>query len=120
MDKNSIETEPNVFFDSNSGLLKIEGRSLMRDTLEFYQPIIDELSKTTVPTFIIEIKLEHFNTGTTRCLYQLFKVLNEKSDMGATVLARWFSEAGDEDHRELGEDLSSKVGIAFQYVNIEK
>lgn len=111
------EVEPEVTFNAPSGLLKLEGRSLMRDVQDFYKPIIDQLDKTTVPTYIIDIKLEHFNTGTARCLHQIFQILNGKKQMGATVLVRWFSDEGDEDHRELGEDLESKAGLSFQYMN---
>lgn len=109
--------EPKVTFNAASGLLKLEGRSTMRDALEFYQPIIDQLTKTTVPTYIIEIKLEHFNTGTARCLYKILQAVDEKKNMGAMILIRWFSDEGDEDHKELGEDLEAKVGLPFQYVD---
>ncbi|MEO9871443.1 SiaC family regulatory phosphoprotein [Ekhidna sp.] len=106
---------PNVRFNQSTGLLKIEGRSLMRDVQDFYLPIIDQVKKTTIPTFIVELKLEHFDTGTMKCLYQLMIVLKEKQSMGAMLMIRWFSEDGDEDHKELGEDLESRSGIPFQY-----
>lgn len=108
---------PSIRFNPNTGLIRIEGRSLMRDVQDFYLPFIDQIKNTTVPTFILELKLEHFDTGTMKCLYQMLVVLKEKQSMGALIMVRWFSDAGDEDHKEMGEDLESKSGIKFQYVD---
>lgn len=108
---------PNIRFNPSTGLIRIEGRSAMRDVQDFYLPFIEQIKNTTVPTFIVEIKLEHFDTGTMKCLYQMMLELKEKQAMGAMVMVRWFSEAGDEDHKELGEDLESKSGLKFNYVN---
>ncbi|SNT35114.1 protein of unknown function [Ekhidna lutea] len=108
---------PSVRFNPSTGLLKIEGRSAMRDVQDFYLPIIEQVKNTTVPTFIVEIKLEHFDTGTMKCLFLLMKELKEKQAMGAMIMVRWFSEAGDEDHRELGEDLESRSDLKFNYVS---
>ena len=107
---------PNIRFNPSTGLIRIEGRSAMRDVQDFYLPFIEQIKNTTVPTFIVEIKLEHFDTGTMKCLYQMMLELKEKQAMGAMVMVRWFSEDGDEDHKELGEDLESKSGIKFNYV----
>jgi len=114
----SIEEDiiPSVRFNPSTGLLKIEGRSLMRDVQDFYLPIIAQVENTTVPTFIVELKLEHFDTGTMKCLYQLMRVLKEKQGMGAMIMVRWFHDKGDDDHRELGEDLASKSELKFNYV----
>ncbi|WP_370087666.1 SiaC family regulatory phosphoprotein [Ekhidna sp.] len=108
---------PSVRFNPNTGLLKIEGRSSMRDVQDFYLPIIEQVKNTTVPTFIVELKLEHFDTGTMKCLYQLMLELKEKQKMGAMIMVRWFSDEGDEDHKELGEDLSSRSEVKFQFVS---
>lgn len=108
---------PSVRFNTQTGLLKIEGRSLMRDVQDFYLPIIEQVKNTTVPTFIVELKLEHFDTGTMKCLYQLMLALKDKKEMGAMLLIRWFSDEGDEDHKELGQDLENKAGIPFQFVD---
>ncbi|WP_420577864.1 DUF1987 domain-containing protein [Ekhidna sp.] len=108
---------PSVRFNPTTGLLKIEGRSAMRDVQDFYLPIIQQVESTTVPTFIVEIKLEHFDTGTMKCLFQLMKTLKGKQEMGAMIMVRWFSEKGDEDHKELGEDLENRSGLKFNYVN---
>ncbi|WP_425392218.1 SiaC family regulatory phosphoprotein [Ekhidna sp.] len=107
---------PNIRFNPSTGLIRIEGRSAMRDVQDFYLPFIEQIKNTTVPTFIVEIKLEHFDTGTMKCLYQMMLELKEKQAMGAMVMVRWFSEEGDEDHKELGEDLESKSGMKFNYV----
>ncbi|MEQ8907465.1 SiaC family regulatory phosphoprotein [Ekhidna sp.] len=108
---------PNIRFNPNTGLIKIEGRSAMRDVQDFYLPFIEQIKNTTVPTFIVEIKLEHFDTGTMKCLYQMMLELKEKQAMGAMVMVRWFSEKGDEDHKELGEDLENRSEMKFQYVD---
>ncbi|MEP0987851.1 SiaC family regulatory phosphoprotein [Ekhidna sp.] len=106
---------PSIRFNPNTGLIRIEGRSAMRDVQDFYLPFIEQIKNTTVPTFIVEIKLEHFDTGTMKCLYQMMLELKEKQAMGALLMVRWFSEEGDDDHKEQGEDLESKSGIPFQY-----
>ena len=50
---------------------------------------------------------EYFNTSSSKCLYMLFKKLDELHQKGKRVIINWFYEVGDEDMMEAGEDMNS-------------
>ena len=105
---------PAVTLDSNLGLLEFSGRSLPEDTTTFYRPILnwieDYISKPG-PQTEIAIKLEYFNTATSKVLLQMLSKF--KSTQNVTV--RWFHYEEDEDMLESGKEFEELVNIPFSY-----
>ena len=110
-------TTPAVLLDPNQGVLKIYGRSSPENALQFYEPIRSILSKGTASdTWDIRMKMEYFNTSSSKCLYDLFKELKHLTTLGKRVVIRWYFDEDDEDMREAGEDYSSLLDLPFKYV----
>lgn len=105
---------PSVVLDHTKGWLEFSGRSLPEDTTTFYRPIIswiEEYVSNPGPKTEIAIKLEYFNTATSKVL------LNMLTKFGCTsnVTVHWFHYEEDEDMLESGKEFEELVKIPFAY-----
>ena len=93
------------------------GRSSPENSLGFYEPIRTSLSQDMkTDTLDIRIKMEYFNTSSSKCLYDIFKEIKYLSDQGKEVNVRWYYEQDDEDMMEAGEDYSDLLDLPFVFV----
>lgn len=70
------EKTPTVKFDALNGLIEISGKSIPEDTHEFFKPLIERVDKyiqTPQKQTIVNIKLEYFNTSTSKVLFDVLK-----------------------------------------------
>lgn len=107
---------PTVQFSLEPLTMSISGRSIPENSIEFYQPLLDwaQANLQTVGTSLeISIRLEYFNTSSSKCLMDLLKRV-EKSPCEATVL--WYYEDEDEDMLEAGEDYDAIIEIPFKLI----
>ena len=69
---------PSVRFDANTGIFEIKGRSIPENSVEFYKPIVEWLDKykeNPLSRTEVNIKLEYFNTSSSKCILDVFKKL---------------------------------------------
>lgn len=111
---------PSVTLDPN-GKLELRGRSIPENSVEFYKPIIDWLEAYfSSPAALTEVnmKLEYFNTSSSKCILDVFKKLEAIYKSNNDVLVLWHYEEDDEDMLEAGEDYQSIIKVPFQMVQI--
>lgn len=114
---------PTINFDGNEGSIIIEGRSIPENSLDFYKPIMEWLDYYLVEPkeeTNVTIRLEYFNTSSSKCLLDVFKKLEVIFKRGKKVLINWHYEADDEDMLEAGEDYQSIVKIPFKMIEDEE
>lgn len=110
---------PSINFDGNEGLFLISGRSIPENSLDFYKPIMEWLDAyigEPKNTTSVNIKLEYFNTSSSKCLLDVFKKLEVIFKRGQKVGINWYYEADDEDMLEAGEDYQSIIKIPFTMI----
>ncbi|NQX99258.1 MAG: DUF1987 domain-containing protein, partial [Flavobacteriales bacterium] len=92
---------PLIDFNPNTGLLKIEGRSIPENPIKFYQPIegwISNFIKTNPKDLILSIHLDYLNTHSTECVLILMKKLEAFYKIQNTnVKVSWNYDEEDED-----------------------
>lgn len=114
---------PTINFDGINGAFLIEGRSIPENSLDFYKPVMEWLD-----SYILEpqketkvsIKLEYFNTSSSKCILDVFKKLEAIFKRGNKVIINWHYEVDDEDMLEAGEDYQSIVKIPFNMIEDEE
>jgi hypothetical protein len=122
MEKLEIERRSNtpaVNFDPESGLLKIEGRSIPENPGEFYDDLIawiKEYFKNPKPSTTIDLNLEYVNSGSSKYLLGLFKTIKEETQKGFKVTINWYYEEDDEAILSLGEHYKSSLKIPFNLI----
>lgn len=106
-------TTPYVLFDHTTGLLKIDGRSIPENVIDFYHPIlrwIDEYSKDPCDTTEITLKFEYFNTSSSKRIFDIMKKLEKMAaDSGKRVIISWYYEEDDEDIFFAGNDYKALI-----------
>ena len=125
MEKFVLESSPKtpkIQFDIDSGQFEISGRSIPENSIEFYNPLLNWLEqnlRTSRQGITLDIKLEYFNTSSSKCLYQIFKGIKRIADGGRSVVINWMYDIDDEDMREVGEDYSDILGLEFNYMEMD-
>jgi SiaC family regulatory phosphoprotein len=103
---------PKLSFDQKTGKFLMSGRSIPENSIEFYRPLfewLDDYVKIPSDKTIFDIKLEYFNTSSSKCLVEIFRRLEKISDN--SVVINWFYEEDDEDMQESGEDFKEIIDI---------
>jgi len=103
---------PKINFDSENDIFEISGRSIPENSISFYQPAIswlDNYLKTPNEETILDIKLEYFNTSSSKCLVDIFRRFEKLHNNGKKTLIRWYYESEDEDMLESGEDFKGII-----------
>lgn len=114
---------PSVSFDSQTGILELKGRSIPENSLEFYKPLndwIDLYGQTPCEKTIVDIKLEYFNTSSSKCILDLFKKLEKINLKGIPVSVNWYFEQDDEDMEEAGEDYQAILKLPFKMIEVDE
>ena len=113
---------PLIQFDPNTGVFEISGRSIPENSIEFYKPLldwVDEYVKQPNTSTTLSVKLEYFNTSSSKCLVELFRKLEAILESSA-VKVEWYYEEEDEDMMESGQDFQHILKIPLELIPIEE
>lgn len=112
---------PTVSFNKDNGVLEIKGRSIPENSIEFYKPLLDwigDYGSSAKSETQINIKLEYFNTSSSKCILDVFKKLETLN--GTQMTINWYYEEDDEDMLEAGEDYQAIISIPFKMIQVEE
>jgi SiaC family regulatory phosphoprotein len=112
---------PTVKFDSVEGIFEIKGRSIPENSVEFYKPLVDWLESykdSPLEKTVVDIRLEYFNTSSSKCILDVFKKLEAIHKAKNEVVVNWYYEEDDEDMLEAGEDYESIIRVPFKMIEI--
>lgn len=112
------EKTPSIALNTN-GVLKIEGRSIPEDAAKFFRPLLDWTNGFTADEIRVDIKLEYFNTSSSKFILEMLRLLENNPD-NSNILVNWFYEEGDLDVLESGQYFESIIGIPFKYIEYEE
>lgn len=83
---------PTVDFNAETGVCTISGKSYLEDTNQFYLVLLewlDEYFKLEKP-IKFNVKLNYYNTSSSRSVLDIFDLLKIYEDNGGTVEVNWF------------------------------
>lgn len=109
---------PKVQLDRDKNFFEISGLSLPEDAIEFYKPVLEwleEYSKSPNNETNFNLKLEYFNTASSKQIIQLLLFL-EKLNAKSKVKIRWHYKDIDEDMHDLGEEYAEIIKVDFELV----
>ena len=114
---------PEVVLDQQGNRFEISGKSLPKDVLQFYQPVLDWLNEyrnKPKPFTRIDFKLTYFNTASSKLILDIMMILEEMKEEGNGVLVKWISPASDEDMQEAGREYQDLVNVPFEHATYDK
>ncbi len=110
---------PSIDFDKDSGVLRISGRSIPENSIDFYKPLIDWIDRYALDPADqtqVHVQLEYFNTSSSKCILDVFKKLESVKHSGKPITVKWHYEEDDEDMLEAGEDYDAIIDIDFEMI----
>jgi hypothetical protein len=110
---------PEVEFIAKSGELSMEGRSIPEDPGEFFERLIDwinEYFQNPVEQTVMSIKLEYINSGSSKYMLEILRIMKINHDSGKNVKILWYFEEGDESIEELGTHYEQTIQIPFEHI----
>lgn len=114
---------PYIQFDASKGVFEIKGRSIPENSVEFYRPLVDWLElykEAPLAKTVVTVKLEYFNTSSSKCILDVFKKLEAIHKAKHDVEVNWYYEEDDEDMLEAGEDYESIIRVPFRMIEIQE
>lgn len=116
---------PKLSFDGERGDFEISGRSIPENSIEFYKPLLDWLDEYTERTtanseISMVVKLEYFNTSSSKCLVEIFRRLEKLHKNGNKTKIEWYFDEEDEDMQESGEDFKEIIKLPIEMVMIKE
>ena len=113
---------PDLNFDVQTGICEIKGESFMEDSKKFYNEMKDWFigfhEENKNKPIILNIKLEYFNTSSSKMLYELLKILQDINEAGQDVMVNWYYDDNDTDLEEDIIDLVYDVNITINQIPI--
>ena len=124
-------TTPKIHFSPNKNLFEISGSSRPEDVRIFYGPILKELEQFRAEIaekkydysdkpFVFNFKFNYFNSSSAKFILDLLIEVNNFYTDGVNIQVNWFFEDGDDDMKEVGEELTEMLDIQPQYIMIVK
>ncbi len=115
----STPKTPYINFDQNNKKLELKGISCPENPVQFYTPLFEELKKYTIKNDELEIvmQLDYFNTGSSKCLLNLFQIIVDNQKNIEKFKITWITEEGDDELKEAGKIFEEMSGIKFDYEN---
>ena len=121
----SVDT-PGIDMDPNTGVCEFTGKSFPADVTAFYKPVIDwieEYGKNPCPKTEVNLKLDYFNTASSKILLEMFNRWETLSKNGNDVVINWYYPDDDDDMQQTGQQYSellmlpfNKIGFSVQFM----
>jgi len=86
----------------------LTGSSYPENSLEFFKPIVQwvkDFLALTKDDVRINIRLNYLNTSSTKCLLDIFEMLDGFHKAGGSIKMFWYYAKDDEDIMDTGEEL---------------
>ncbi|MGB3180830.1 MAG: DUF1987 domain-containing protein [Cyclobacteriaceae bacterium] len=110
---------PKLQFNGSTGKFEVSGRSIPENSIEHYRPLLtwleNYLHEPAEHTHLI-IRLEYFNTSSSKCLVEIFRKLERLSDKGHDTSVTWYYDEEDEDMEESGLDFKEIIRLPIEMV----
>jgi len=118
---NKTEDTPQVELDINKGSFVIVGRSLPENAIDFYKPVFtwveEAMQSVTGKNIVVEIKLEYFNTASSKQIAKLFLQLENFIERN-NITIKWFYEKEDNDMLVSGNQYAKFLNLKFEFIEM--
>ena len=107
---------PGMYFDPEARLLTIEGRSIPENPESVYKPLKNWIADYFINSDSLNIKivLEYINSGSSKHLLDVLRILRTYYRKGNNLMIKWLYEEDDESILELGEHFRDTSGLPME------
>lgn len=101
---------PEIHLDAANGTLSMSGESYPEDASAFFGPVFnrigDYFSDGVGRPLTAEMRFIYFNSSSAKAIMNLFQMLEDAAEKGASVIINWYFDPDDDMMEEMGEDFS--------------
>lgn len=111
-----------VRLDPQTGRMSFEGESYPENALEFFAPItkwIQAYMSEVKGAIVADFKLQYFNSSSSKCLLDIFELLENHFRQGHSVVVNWHYQEDDEDIEESGRDFAEDLSLQINMIAYE-
>jgi hypothetical protein len=104
-----------------SGKFKIRGRSIHENPSKFFDPLVEWVKLFLTirqDKIIFDIELEYFNSGSTRYILEILRLIRESIEENGLIV-NWYFEDGDDDLLERGQYYESILNLRFNFIEFQ-
>ncbi len=107
---------PGIKYEKEADTLFINGRSIPENPESVFKPLRDWVVDyfRSSESLRMSIVLEYINSGSSKHLIEILKVLKQYQDDGKEMMLTWFYEEDDEAIMELGEHFRDTSGLPIK------
>jgi hypothetical protein len=126
MEKYSVsarDISPEIQLDPATGYMHLSGTSIPENSEEVYRPVLNWIKTYAQQPALkssLEVRLDYFNTSSSKFLMEIFRLLKQIKESGHEVGIRWFYYEDDPDMLEAGQDFMDIVGMDMEMVILEE
>ena len=109
-----------VNFNKDTGILEMDGSSYPENALDFFGPIINWIKDYIArinKSMVMNIRLNYLNTSSTKCILDIFEILEQYYKSGGDVRINWYYAEDDEDIMETGEELGEDFDFPIEFIS---
>lgn len=113
---------PKLQFDGATGEFEISGRSIPENSIDHFRPLLvwlEEYIKDPAEHTSLIIRLEYFNTSSSKCLVEIFRKLERLKDNGGSTSVVWYYDEEDEDMHESGMDFKEIIRLPIEMLVLD-
>jgi|688.fasta_scaffold1894407_1 hypothetical protein len=117
------EKTPSFNFNASEGKIEITGRSWPEHALQVYEPAfkwLEEYFKNPATKTVVNLKMEYFNTSSSKVVLDILKKIDQLSLIGKDVEINWYYEYDDPDLKEHGNMIKSILKSQINLIEVEE
>jgi len=121
LDVKETPKTPMIRFDPDVNKIIIRGKSIPEDPRDFFGPVLkwfDNFTSNPPDHTQVDVKLEYFNTSSSKTFLQIFKKLEDLNKKNKDIEINWYYEVDDYDMKECGEDYRTMLSIPFKMIEV--
>ncbi len=112
---------PQIDFDADLKVLKMNGQSYPENAFKFYDPVFEWLdnffeSVEGDDLIKLELTLPYINTSSSKCMMMLLEKFEEASDGGKNIVVNWYYDKDNESELECAEEFKEFVNLEFNLI----
>jgi len=115
---NGDNQTPRITLDKEKNIFEFSGTSLPEDVMQFYGPVedwIDEYAEAPNEKTLLTMKLDYYNTASSKVIFEILSRFNKMYEAGNDVLIEWHYADDDEDMEEAGEEYADLLSVPFTF-----
>lgn len=113
------KSTPQVVFDPQQYVLRIEGQSYPENAFKFYEPIFYWLDQQLLKiqqkiSLEIYFHMPYINTSSSKCVMMLLEKLETAHQNGNQIAVRWYYDNDNEMALECAEEFKEDLTLPFE------